>query len=370
MAIERQSLSFVDWLRVGVISLVVAHHAGQAYGPTGGAWPVFEVERTQLLSPFFTVNAGFFMGLFFFLSGCFVPMSLGRKGAVRYVKDRLIRLGIPLIVVGLGIFALIGYGGDGTGRGFWTYYIDTYIGGPEIEFAHLWFVFHLLIYTAIYAALSVGFPRLTQSGSRPAPGHLELIGLVLVITAGSALTRTAFSQDDWIKIAGILPVEPVHLPQYVCMFIAGTIAGRHSWLQTIDRRVGLIWLGLGLAAAIFWYVQRYLDIYTGVRVMDRQTISVIFPLWEAVLCVGLSIGLIVFARNRVTAKPGWLAPLAAASFGVYIVHVFIVVGLNSALLGVAVPPIVKFSVTTAAALILSFALALGLKRVPGVRAVL
>ena len=80
---NRETLYYVDRLRVLVISLVVAHHAGQAYGPTGGAWPVFEDERSPLLGPFFSVNAAFFMGLFFLISGFFVPGSLERKGAAQ-----------------------------------------------------------------------------------------------------------------------------------------------------------------------------------------------------------------------------------------------------------------------------------------------
>src|SRR5918997_2539840 len=58
-------LPFADNLRVFLTILVVAHHAGQAYGPTGGRWPVFEPQRSSLLGPFFSVNAAFFMGLFF-----------------------------------------------------------------------------------------------------------------------------------------------------------------------------------------------------------------------------------------------------------------------------------------------------------------
>jgi len=123
-----ERLHWVDGLRLLAVTVVVAHHAGQAYGPTGGAWPVFESERSLLLGPFFTVNAGFGMGLFFLLAGYFVPGALSRKGTFKFITDRLVRLGVPLIVVGFGIFALIGwfdYEGD---QGFFAFYFDTYIG--------------------------------------------------------------------------------------------------------------------------------------------------------------------------------------------------------------------------------------------------
>src|SRR3972149_158133 len=75
-------LAFLDTLKVGLTVLVIAHHAGQAYGPTGGDWPIFSPERSPLLGPFFAVNAAFFMGLFFLISGYFVPLAFDRKGAV------------------------------------------------------------------------------------------------------------------------------------------------------------------------------------------------------------------------------------------------------------------------------------------------
>jgi hypothetical protein len=36
-------------LRVFLTILVIAHHVGQAYGPTSGAWPVQEPARVALL---------------------------------------------------------------------------------------------------------------------------------------------------------------------------------------------------------------------------------------------------------------------------------------------------------------------------------
>ena len=63
----------LDKLRVALTFLVIAHHAAQAYGPNGGGWPIFNDERSAVLGPFFSVNAAFFMGLFFLIAGYFVP---------------------------------------------------------------------------------------------------------------------------------------------------------------------------------------------------------------------------------------------------------------------------------------------------------
>jgi hypothetical protein len=101
-------LYFVDYLRVGLTVLVIAHHAGQAYGPTGGTWPISNPTRSALLGPFFAVNPMFFMGLFFLASGYFVPFVYDRRGAATFLKGRLIRLGVPALFFALFVFGPIG----------------------------------------------------------------------------------------------------------------------------------------------------------------------------------------------------------------------------------------------------------------------
>lgn len=39
---EEKRLVFIDALRVAAIVFVIIHHAAQAYGPTGGFWPVHD----------------------------------------------------------------------------------------------------------------------------------------------------------------------------------------------------------------------------------------------------------------------------------------------------------------------------------------
>ena len=39
----------IDNLRVALTILVIAHHVGQAYGRTGGFWPVQEAARAAIL---------------------------------------------------------------------------------------------------------------------------------------------------------------------------------------------------------------------------------------------------------------------------------------------------------------------------------
>jgi peptidoglycan/LPS O-acetylase OafA/YrhL len=83
---KEKRLVFIDALRVAAIDFVIIHHAAQAYGPTGGFWPVHDRAQSDWFAPFYTANAAFGMGLMFLLAGYFVPPSYGRKGARRFLR--------------------------------------------------------------------------------------------------------------------------------------------------------------------------------------------------------------------------------------------------------------------------------------------
>lgn len=95
---------FIDRLRVALTALVVFHHAAITYGAVGG-WYWAEVENhgdlslsSKILTLFCAVNQAYFMGFFFLLAGYFTPPSYDKKGPRQFFTDRLIRLGVPLLI--------------------------------------------------------------------------------------------------------------------------------------------------------------------------------------------------------------------------------------------------------------------------------
>jgi fucose 4-O-acetylase-like acetyltransferase len=90
------------------------------------------------------------MGFFFFLAGYFTPASLERKGYARFIGDRFLRLGLPLLAFGLLLgpltAAIVNYAqGDGFWLVFpWLWRHREFINGP------LWFAQALLIFSLAY----------------------------------------------------------------------------------------------------------------------------------------------------------------------------------------------------------------------------
>src|SRR5512136_2015480 len=94
-------LLFVDNIRVFLTILVILHHLMITYSGTG-RWYYNEGGADAFTGSvggwFCSINQAYFMGLFLLISAYFVPGPYDRKGAGRFLKDRLIRLGIPLAV--------------------------------------------------------------------------------------------------------------------------------------------------------------------------------------------------------------------------------------------------------------------------------
>ena len=99
----RTRLFYLDNFRIYLTILVILHHAAIAYGGVGdwGAKDPAVDEISPIALTFFTaVNQSYFMSAFFFMAGYFTPRSLERRGARAFVKDRFIRLGIPILMTG------------------------------------------------------------------------------------------------------------------------------------------------------------------------------------------------------------------------------------------------------------------------------
>jgi hypothetical protein len=116
-------------------------YRGPAPDPVGGR----QDEITGLIGAWFVAaNQAFFMGLFLLISAYFVPGSYDRKGAGRFLKDRLIRLGIPLVVYSWIIDPLLGYVRQIWLKGLrmptWGDLLGHFRGGALIGSGPLWFV--------------------------------------------------------------------------------------------------------------------------------------------------------------------------------------------------------------------------------------
>ena len=319
------------------------HHAGQAYG-NGGGWPYTPSNPAEFMPwiwHFFSTNAAFFMGLYFFISGYFVPRSFDKQGTKLFVQKKLLRLGIPLLFIGSIISIMTG----------------------KLEIAHMWFVESLLVFCLIYALIRLMVSPIDKvCNSKPTIIGLLIVALVMGI--GSYFIRQVSPQDHWIWPFGIipLPMEPAHYLQYVMMFVLGILAYRFQWLDKMSNGVGFTALLIGIALAIGNYLR------------DGGPWDAFvwqwFGIYESLMCVFISFGLIWFFRQFVSTTSRFWQWCAAQSYGAYIFHLLLMIALQNAVDGIWMGAFGKFLFIGVVTTILAFLLTWVVRTIPGVKQVL
>ncbi|MGW3347295.1 acyltransferase family protein [Nonomuraea rubra] len=353
-------LWFADNLRIALTSLVVLHHVAVMYSGLP-LWyytePPTSAAAGGVLAIFLVVNQAWFMGAFFLLSGYFTPGSYDRKGPAAFLRDRLVRLGIPLIVFYFVLSPLLHAGSPPEP------YLDAIGSGP------LWFVLALLVFDACYTAFRLATarrPRPRERAARP-PALPMVIAFVAALALGTYALRIVLPAGTWVPIVDF-PTSS-YLPQYAAFFAAGAVAYRRGWFHTVTPRAG--WAGFGLAAGAS-VVFLPLALAGGLEAwMGRGTLSsLFFALWDSSFAVGAVLALLAFFRSRLDGQGPLGRYLSAHAFTVYVIHAFVVTAAGLALGAVAWPTPAKFALVAAVTLPACFALAGPIRRLPGVRRVL
>ena len=332
-------LYYLDTLKVMLTILVVFHHAAEAYSPYS-AWvykPSNKDEMMPLIWHFNSVNAAFFMGLFFFIAGYFVPRSYDKQGVWVFVKKKLLRLGIPVVLV----TALL-----------------TYATG-QLEVGHLWYVESLLLFCLIYALVR-RFVSPVQINSNVS--LWGLLAVALVMGVGGYFIRQVSPQDNWIWVLGFIHIEPAHYLQYVIMFVLGVLAYRGQWLTEIKNHTGAISLLIGSALAIGDYVRN-----------DGEWNDFVyqwFGIYESLLCVFFSVGLLWLFREFVNGTNAFQNWCSQQAYGAYIVHLFVLLAVQNMTDSLVLPGIVKFLIIGSVASVISFIVTYLLRLIPGVKKIL
>ena len=335
----QKRLFYLDNLKVCLTVLVIFHHAGQAYGD-GGGWayhPSNPAEVMPWIWHFFSTNAAFFMGLYFLISGYFVPKSFDKQGAGTFVKKKLIRLGIPWLLMGGLLSVLAG----------------------KLETGHMWFVENLLFFSLVYAGIRLFCKPLLSCASKPTIIGLFIVGALMGV--GSYFIRQESPQDHWIFWMGLI-FEPAHYLQYVMMFFLGILACRFEWLEKMENRIGAIALLIGIVLAIGNYARDGGE--------WNAFVYQWFGIYESLMCVFISFGLLWLFREYGNWSSRFWQWCAAQSYGAYIFHMILMLLLQYATDTIWMGAFGKFMFIGTAITIASFVLTWLVRMIPGVKKVL
>jgi peptidoglycan/LPS O-acetylase OafA/YrhL len=281
----------------------------------------------------------------------FVLPSLGRKGPAVYLRDRLRRLGLPfaLAVALLMPVALYPtYLQTVTDPGVLAY-VRHWLALPFWPCGPMWFLWLLLVADLAAIGLYAWLPRshiftadmAIDAERRP---MRFLAGIAVGSIVAYSTLALAFGPSDWAQW-GPFAFQLCRPAHYAVYFFAGVVAGARG----IDGRLFAVggplarhwrgWLGAALASFLLWLALTGALLRTGaVAPLGLAAADYVsFALACFASCFFVLAAILRFGAVRSPV----LQSLGVNAYAMYLVHYLFVVWLQYALLGAALPAVVK-----------------------------
>jgi glucan biosynthesis protein C len=363
-------LAYLDNLRVILVVGVIAVHTAIVYGVDGSfyleAYEEMGSGGVAVITVFVAVGFLFGLGAFFLIAGRLSGPSLDHKGPRRFVRDRLIRLGIPVVFYVLVIAPPMEYakyreeGGHG---GFLPYARDQLTDpapGPT------WFLEALLAFSLAYGLVRRLRPARGEPSRDPLHGK-QIAGVAVAIAVLSFATHLVVPYGE-----EHLHIQFALFPQYAILFGLGCAAGRRGWLETLTpelrRRCGLAGMAAVVALAALLLAGGFTDgeaernLYAGGWHWQAAGTSLV----EGALAATLPLFLIGWFRVHGSRQGRLLRRMAPSAYAAFVLHPPLVVGLALTLHRVALPAEAKFASVLVGAVAGSFAITALAMRIPAV----
>jgi len=372
---KEKKLYYVENLRILLSALVVIVHVSCTYGGPGG-WSYMEKGAgIATILPLTILNAtsqSFFMGMFFFFGAYFTQKSLARKGYLRFTKDRVIRLGIPLALTYFFISVF-------------TVYLSWPVKHPEhadMSFSELltsgwangfgvtWFVLALGYFTAVFLLVSIFCPSVKSKSQKSLP-EFSIVHIILGAVIIGVITFLVRIKYPLFKGSGMswFPFDLGHFPQYIFLFALGIAAARYDsdeFISYSEARI-LKWFVVFMILVVFPLLFFLGNAHSnGIKAFAGRGNwhSLAYAVWEQVTGFSIIVALLGITKLKWNKQSKLSALLSKSSFAVYVLHPPILVGLSMLFINWEVMLLIKFLSLTPLALLLSFLAGITVKHIP------
>ena len=365
-----ERLHALDAARGFALLLGIVFHATVSFLPAPPGvplWVVMDNHRSVTLSVVFYVVHMFRMTMFFLVAGFFARMSFHKKGPRGFARDRLKRIGIPLVVGWPILFAAIAgvsiWAALRTAHGAALPPAPAYPGFPAFPLTHLWFLYVLLLlYVATLSVRGLVAAVDRSGGLRTAMDGVvrRLIqnpfGLVLLAAPTAAVL---YATPVWLQFFGIATPDMSLLPNagaavgFFTAFGFGWLVQRQRELLEVWKRRWLLNLALALGFTAASLAQTGLVPLLHPAPHDAHT-----ALYAATYTLAVwawTFAMIGMALRFLSGYSAVRRYIADASYWLYLVHVPLVMALQVAVSRLDWPWPVKFAVILGVAFSLLFA---------------
>jgi peptidoglycan/LPS O-acetylase OafA/YrhL len=359
-----------DWLRAIVIINLIPFHVAWAMTFVPFFSQIDQGSISAMVLKFYVAFVSpLHMFLLFLISGTSTAIALRYRSAKQYILERIKRLFIPLVFFMLVLFPVLGNFWPGVERAkgltsyfteFWPsvlkiVFYDSESGGPQ--WAHMWFVAYLFIYSLIMLPVFLYLRKKTDGG--PISGIASLIN-----RKGGILLPALPLILVYFLMAGTWPFFQNNLLTDWGYFTYNFIAFVYGFLIISDERfsaaINKFFKLAFLLGVVFSIIKINME-FNLVQIIPRTSdfyhlvYSIIFGMNTWFWMVGI----LGWARKRLRSSSGFLKYSKRSSYPFYIFHLVIIVVLGFYVVRWNTGVILEFLILC----ILSFLVTLGLTEV-------
>jgi surface polysaccharide O-acyltransferase-like enzyme len=377
----------IGYLRAFITLLVVTHHAALAYHPYAPAapaslvaeprvwqaFPVVDAQRSTVFALLVGFNDIFFMALMFFVSGLFVWMSLQRKGAGTFLRDRTLRLGLPFVAAAAVVAPLAYYptflqsGAAGGFSGFWKQWLSlgNWPSGPA------WFVWVLLAFDAVAAGLFLLLPMWGEIVGRISAGAdrrpiLFFVTMLLLSSVVYIPLAVAFNPFRW-SAWGPFTFQTSRVLNYFLYFVLGIGVGAYGLQRGLLARDGKLarrWWLWCLAALVAFAIASGVGLAAMTAHLGSRSWEIAGDSGLVFSCAASSFAFLALFVRFANKRTRLFDSLNENAYGIYLVHYAFVSWLQLAVLKMQMPALAKGSLVFFGSVLLSWGTAALLRRIP------
>ncbi len=357
---------FFDNLRAFVIILVVVLHASMtymAYAPTW--WYVLDPNNDAAFTQLVLLIDVPIMPMLFFIAGYFALPSLQKRGVRSFLKDKLIRIGIPWVFGVLFLAPLTTYMiyfSRHVPMGYLQFWATDFWGKMYQQSVY-WFLGILL---GLFVVLSFVYSRSQRlRASTPhisVPSRQPFVWFVILTTIPFLAINLFFPIDNWSHIY-LFVFQPVRVPLYMGYFILGLYAERRGWFTADGFQPPLdAWAGMCFISGLGYLACRWTD------AAPNPLLTLVTAILFNVFCLSSLVASVMLFRQKVNSARGIWRSLAVNSYGIYYFHPLILYPLAYLFIPISLLLFFKALALILLALALTWSVsALVLKRVPLLR---
>jgi len=365
-----ERLHALDAVRGLALLLGIVFHSTMSF--LDGAqqmWLIGDQSQSIALSVLFYVLHMFRMATFFFIAGFFAHLLFHRRGQRAFVRDRLRRIGLPLLVGWPFLFAAI------VGCAIWGAWVmnggtlpQVLPGNPEapplaFPLTHLWFLYTLLWLYGLTLLARIALVRLDASGHVRARLDHIVSGIVRnpfgILLLAAPTCAALLALPFWMPWLGIPTPDQSLLPNIAAVtafggaFAFGWLIHRQTHLLNVFEARWPLHLTIAIVATVGCLV--HVGPSASIEVARSSSATFAYAAGYALAVWCWSFALIGLALRFLAGYSAARRYIADASYWLYLIHLPIVLVLQILVSQLLWPAWVKFPLILAVAFPIMFA---------------